>query len=103
METNPVGAASVYGRKRKGWDQSDLARALADETGKTKWTKQRVSRVENGGYEPRYGEVLSLAKVLDLPIEFVLYGTDSVGRTDPGLLDELTLTPESAPAALKVC
>lgn len=84
METTPVGAASVYGRKRKGWGQDELARALAEETGAKQWTKQRVSRVENGGYEPRYGEVLALAKVLDLPIEFVLYGTDSIGRDIPG-------------------
>ena len=81
--SSSTGAAVTYGRALKGWRQDELAERLTESTGRT-WDKRRVSRVEKGDYEPRGTEVVALAEVLDLTVEFLLYGLTRPFSTHTG-------------------
>lgn len=97
--STPEGAACAYGRILRGLDQEDLAAKMTNATSEP-WTNSRVSRLERGEYRPRGYEVSRLAEVLNLPVEFFIDPSATLGGSvDPGLLSSATAPPFVAEAA----
>lgn len=64
------------GRDLRGLSREELAQQLAERTG-SRWTHLMVRELENGGKVIPADLVPVLGQVLDLPLEFLLYGPRS--------------------------
>jgi transcriptional regulator with XRE-family HTH domain len=56
-----VGERIVHLREKKGWTQSDLARACMKD-------RQSIERIENGKTNPTLFTLLEIANVLEVPM-----------------------------------
>ena len=69
-----IGRTVAGAREMLGWDQGDLAAAVAEQG--TLMSARTLGRIERGEREPRAGELAAIADVLGVPISWFYTGPE---------------------------
>jgi transcriptional regulator with XRE-family HTH domain len=80
-----AGRAVAAIRDENRHTQTDLARLLAEETGRP-WSRNMVAKMEAGGKRIGPRELRALSKIYGLPTSVFVYGPSAVIRTPNGAM-----------------